>query len=448
MAPRNQTSPLVTDLYELTMAAAFLARGMNTTATFSLFSRRQPDRPYFVAAGLEFVLDFLETFAFAEEDTQYLRSSGLFEGTFIDFLEALRFTGDVWAMDEGTLFFPDEPVLEVTAPLIQAQLIEPILINAIGLHTMLATKAARCVQAAGGRGLIDFSLRRTQGVDAALAAARSSYLAGFQATSNVMAGKRYAIPVTGTMAHSFIQAFDRESEAFAAYAETFPQRTVLLVDTYDTIQGVLSAIPLARKMEAAGHPLVGIRLDSGDMVDLSRRARALLDEAGLAKVQIFASGGFDEFRIADVLSRGAAIDAFGMGTKVGVSADVPFTEMVYKLVRYRDRDVCKHSPGKVTLAGEKQVFRRMNPGGELKEDIIGCRQERPPVDTRALLHPVMERGRRTTPAPSLARIRETFRGELPKLPVKFRQLVPPAGAYPVRISRQLRALQPKAAPQG
>jgi nicotinate phosphoribosyltransferase len=445
MVLKSPISPLLTDLYELTMAAAYWANGMDTSATFSLFSRKQPERSYFVAAGLESVLDFLETFAFAPDDIDYLRKSGLFHGAFVDFLETLRFTGDIWAIGEGTLFFPNEPVLEVTAPLIQAQLIEPLLINAIGLNSMLATKAARCIQAAQGRGLIDFSLRRTQGIDAAMAAARSTFLTGFQATSNVAAGKRYGIPVTGTMAHSFIQAFDREADAFAAYAATFPDRTVLLVDTYDTLQGTRTAIPLARKMLAAGHPMVGLRLDSGDMVELSRQVRDLLDEAGLEKVQIVASGGFDEFRISEMLSRGAAIDTFGVGTKVGVSADVPYTEMVYKLVRYRDRDVCKRSPGKETLAGEKQVFRKRNAKGEWEQDIIGCRQERP-GDAQALLHPVMEKGWRTAPGPSLARIRETFRYGFSHLPEQFRQLVPPSRDYPVRISPRLRALQPKAMP--
>jgi nicotinate phosphoribosyltransferase len=432
-------SPLFTDLYELTMATGYWERGLDAQATFSLYLRGRPQRGYYVAAGLEPALAFLENFRFDAGDIDYLDRTGLFESAFLDYLAALRFSGDVCAFPEGTLFFPDEPILEVRAPIIEAQLLETFLINTIGLHTMIATKAARCVYAARGRGLIDFALRRTQGVDAGMAVARNTYLAGFDGTSNVLAARIYGIPAAGTMAHSFVQVFENEKEAFEAYARSFPDRTILLIDTYDTLQGAALAVEVAREMAVAGHALVGVRLDSGDLIALSRQVRAIFDAAGMPEVKIFASSGLDEYGVDRVIQSGAAIDAFGVGTKVGVSADLPFLDMVYKLVRYDDRDVRKLSPGKQTLAGEKQIFRRMDDKGRYQEDVIGTRNE---TDGRGqpLLETVMQAGRITRPLPSLEDIRQSFRSDFEKLPERYKRLSQPA-AYPVRLSSALKALQ-------
>jgi nicotinate phosphoribosyltransferase len=432
-------SPLFTDLYELTMAAGYWDRMLDDRATFSLYLRGRPQRGYYVAAGLAPALAFLENFRFDPGDVEYLDDTGLFQSAFLDFLAALRFSGDVCALPEGALFFPDEPILEVSAPIIEAQLLETFLINTIGLHTLIATKSARCVYAARGRGLIDFALRRTQGVDAGMAVARSTYLAGFDATSNVLAARTYGIPAAGTMAHSFVQAFEDEKAAFEAYARTFPDRAIFLIDTYDTLKGASLAVEVARKMAAAGHALVGVRLDSGDLTALSRQVRAIFDNAGMPEVKIFASSGLDEFGVERVVRSGAAIDAFGVGTKVGVSADLPYLDMVYKLVRYNDRDVRKLSPGKQTLAGEKQLFRRMDDQGRYLEDIIGTRGETHDRG-QALLKTVMRGGLITRPLPALEEIRHGFRSNFEKLPGRYKKLSQP-DAYPVRLSPALAALQ-------
>jgi nicotinate phosphoribosyltransferase len=431
--------PLFTDLYELTMAAGYWESGLDAQATFSLYLRGRPQRGYYVAAGLEPALTFLENYGFDTGEIDYLHRTGMFESEFLDYLAALRFSGDVRALPEGTLFFPDEPVLEVRAPMIEAQLLETFLINTIGLHTLIATKAARCVHAARGRGLIDFALRRTQGVDAGMAVARSTYLAGFKGTSNVQAARIYGIPASGTMAHSFVQVFEDESEAFEAFAKTFPDRTILLIDTYDTLRGAARAVEVARKMAAAGHALVGVRLDSGDLIALSRQVRAVFDNAGLPEVKVFASSGLDEYGIDRIVRSDAAIDAFGVGTKVGVSADLPYLDMVYKLVRYDDRNVRKLSPGKLTLAGEKQIFRRMDEKGCCIEDFIGTRDETDDLG-RPLLETVMQSGRITRPLPALEEIRKYFRSNFEKLPERYKNLSQPA-AYPVLLSSALKALQ-------
>ena len=376
MTESHRAGPLFTDLYELTMAASYFAHNVFDTATFSLFIRDvYATRNYFVAAGLEQVLDELAAFQFSDRDISYLQSTGRFSEQFINYLAQLRFTGEVYAMPEGTVFFANEPVMEVTAPIVEAQLIETFVLNTIGFQTMIASKAARCFHAAGGRPLIDFSLRRTQGQDAGIKVARSTFIAGFAATSNVLAGKIYGIPISGTMAHSYVSAFDNELDAFFAYADTFPDHSIFLIDTYDSVKGARHAAAVAKEMQKKGHALIGVRLDSGDMAGLSREVRKIFDDIGLLDVKIFASSGFDEFKIAKVISEGAAIDAFGVGTKVGVSADAPFVDVVYKMVRFKGRDVKKLSPDKVTLAGEKQVFRKSDQNGRYLEDIIGQRNE-------------------------------------------------------------------------
>ncbi len=434
-------SPLLTDLYELTMAAAYFDHQMNRPATFSLFLRHDPRRGYYVAAGLAPVLEFLASFRFESDDIAYLRETGLFKESFLDCLQGMTFQGDMWAMPEGTLFFPDEPILEVTAPLIQAQILETVLINIIGLHTLIASKAARCVDVAQGRPLIDFGLRRTHGDMAGLAAARSTYLAGFAATSNVLAGKRFTIPLAGTMAHSFVQSFESESEAFMAYIQSFPEHSILLIDTYDSIRGAHKAIQVAEKMRASGGRLIGVRLDSGDLVGLSEQVRRLFDDAGFKELKIFASGNLDEYRVAEAVAKGAAIDAFGVGTKIGVSADAPYLDMVYKMVQYADRPVCKLSAGKRTLAGRKQVFRLMDRHKRYKCDIIGLHDETIPQST-PLLGQVVKQGRVVVPTDDLPGCRRRFKAEFARLPAEYKALHEPA-RYSVEVSPNLRKIQPE-----
>ncbi len=440
MTTTNRIGPLFTDFYELTMAASYHAHGLFSDATFSLFVRGYPPRRnFFVAAGLEDVIHELETFGFDSGEIDYLKSTGRFSEDFIAYLARLRFSGRVAAMPEGTIFFPDEPILEITAPIIEAQILETFLLNTIGFSSLIASKAARCIHAAGGLPLIDFSLRRTQGHDAGLKVARSTYLAGFSATSNVLAGKIYHIPVSGTMAHSYVTAFNSERDAFAAYAETFPDHAIFLIDTFDTMDGARNAVNVAKEMKSKGKSLVGVRLDSGNMVELSRSVRSLLDEAGLPDVKIFASGGFDENEIADMLRKDARIDAFGVGTKVGVSADAPYLNIVYKMVRFNNRNVRKLSTGKATLAGEKQVFRQTGDDGFFKRDIIASREESI-TEALPLLEPVMENGKRLMPLPSLQAVRENFSRQFSRLGDRYKKLGQP-DRYPVSFSSRLSALQ-------
>jgi nicotinate phosphoribosyltransferase len=440
MTESYRAGPLFTDLYELTMAASYFAHEVFDTATFSLFIRDvYATRNYFVAAGLEQVLDELAAFQFSDQDISYLQSTGRFSEQFLNYLAQLRFTGEVYAMPEGTVFFANEPVMEVTAPIVEAQLIETFVLNTIGFQTMIASKAARCFHTAAGRPLIDFSLRRTQGQDAGIKVARSTFIAGFEATSNVLAGKIYGIPISGTMAHSYVSAFDNELDAFFAYADTFPDHSIFLIDTYDSIEGARHAAAVAKEMQKKGHTLIGVRLDSGDMVSLSREVRKIFDTAGLYDVKIYASSGFDEFKIAKVISEGAAIDAFGVGTKVGVSADAPFVDVVYKMVRFKGRDVKKLSPGKVTLAGEKQVFRKSDQNGRYLEDIIGQRNEII-SEGKPLLEKVMENGHLLRPHPQLQMLQEKFKENFASLDDGYKS-IQDHKAYPVKLSTRLKNLQ-------
>lgn len=433
--------PLFTDLYELTMAAGYFDRQLEDRATFSLFARSHAKRNYFVAAGLQETVDALTRFRFSDEEIDWLRQTGRFKRDFLAHLATLRFTGDVMAMAEGEIFFADEPILEVTAPLIEAQILETYVINTIGLASMLATKAARCVHAAAGRPIVDFSLRRTQGGHAGMAVARSSYIAGFAGTSNVLAGKIWGIPISGTMAHSFVTAFKSEREAFEAYADLFPDSAVFLIDTYDTLQGAGNAAVVGRQMQRRGHTLQGVRLDSGDMVALSRKVREILDEAGLTETKIFASSGFDEHSLNRLITEGARIDAFGVGTRMGVSADAPYLDMVYKMVRLGDRDVRKESEGKTTLAGEKQVFRRMDGNDRFCGDLIAWRHETV-QQAQPLLEPTMENGRPVGPRPTLDQIRQRAADNLTRLDEKYKRLTDPE-PYPVEVSDRLSDLQEK-----
>ena len=367
---------LFTDLYELTMAQTYFEWGMFAPATFDLFFRSYPpNRGYMVCAGLEDVLDFLEGVSFGDGGRAYLRETGMFTDDFLDFLGDLQFTGSVRALPEGRIFFANEPVLEVTAPMIEAQLVETLIINRLNFQSLQATKSARCVSAARGRAVSDFGARRAPGVDSALTMARSGFIAGFQSTSNVMAARRYNIPPAGTMAHSMITAFPTELEAFRAYAAAFPQRTILLLDTYDTIEGAHNAAQVGREMETQGHRLAGVRLDSGDYLDLSRKVRRILDDAGLDYVRIVASGGLDEYEIDRLVCEGAPIDIFGVGTKVTTSADAPYSDMSYKLACYDGRPVMKLSPEKVSPPGAKQVYRLRDSEGQFQRDVVTLQEE-------------------------------------------------------------------------
>jgi nicotinate phosphoribosyltransferase len=435
---------LVTDLYELTMAACYHDHRMFDGAAFSLFVRDYPPRRrYFVAAGLEDALLYLRDLRFAPADLEYLDSLKLFKKDFLDYLASFRFSGDVQAIPEGRLFFVNEPVLEVEAPLIEAQLVETCLINAINLQTMIATKASRCFQAAGERQLVDFSLRRTQGTEAGLKVARASYIGGFAATSNVLAGRTYGLPVVGTMAHSFVTGFEREMDAFRAFARTFPQNTVLLLDTYDTVCGAVNAARIGREMAERGESLKGVRLDSGNIAGLSRKVRRIMVQAGLGDATVFASGGLDEDEIRRIIRRGGDIDAFGVGTKMGVSADAPYLDMAYKMVEYAQRPALKLSPGKATWAGRKQVFRLPAAGGRLKKDVIGLRDDRLPGEP--LLQKVMGRGKIAARLPSLPEIRQRFLDDFSRLDEKFKTAAVSGLLFPVSFSPRLRRLQAKAA---
>ena len=425
---------LLTDLYELNMVASYLRRDMNGTATFSLFVRRlPPSRGFIVAAGVESCLDFLEQLRFEAEDLRFLRSSLGFTPEDVEAFRRFRFTGDVWAIPEGRIAFAGEPLLEVTAPLPEAQLIETFLLNRVTFETMIASKAARCVIAAAGRDTVDFSFRRTHGIEAGIDVARLSAMVGFAATSNVEAARRFGLVAAGTMAHSYVEAFPSEIEAFRAFAEDFPGRATFLVDTYDTIAGVKAAISVIRQLELGGR--LGIRLDSGDLSELSRKARRLLDRAGLRHVRIFASGSLDELAIDDLVRGGAPIDAFGVGTKMGVSADYPYLDSAYKLVRYEDRPVMKMSRDKVTAPGRKQVFRRSRPFS----DVLGLHEEQVPAGRQRLLEPLMTKGKRNAPRPPLSESLAIFQADLAALPQGASELRSPKSP-PVRSTEALRRL--------
>ena len=436
--PPEETG-LFADLYELTMAQAYFRHGMFAPATFSLFIREYPpNRGYLVAAGLEDALDFLEAMKFGPSSIAYLKSTGIFTDDFLDYLGAVRFTGSVRAIPEGRLFFANEPVLEVTGPIIEAQIAETFIINQINLQTLLATKAARCVWACQGRTVSDFASRRTHGTDAALKMARCSYIGGFESTSNVLAAKMYGIPPAGTMAHSFISSFPSESDAFNAYSETFPNRTILLLDTYDTIVGARKAVETAKNLEKAGNRLVAVRLDSGDYDSLSRQVRQILDEADLPYVRIVASGGLDEYELERLVNGGAPIDLFGVGTKAGVSADAPWTDMAYKLVCYDGRPVMKLSTDKESPPGAKQVFRMRDGDGNWFRDVVALSDEKV-AGADGLLCTVMHEGQRVADSPTLEEIRDRFNQDWPSLDSRFKALVGPP-RFPVQVSPKLQRL--------
>jgi nicotinate phosphoribosyltransferase len=425
---------LLTDLYQLNMVYAYAANGMAGEAVFEFFFRRFPERRNFLmAAGLEQALDFLEGLRFTADDLDWLKASGRFDDVFVARLADFRFTGSVHAVAEGTIVFPNEPILRVTAPLPQAQLVETRLINILHFQTLIASKAARAVLAAPDKLLVDFGLRRAHGAEAGLMAARASYLAGFAGTATILAGRLWDIPLYGTMAHSFIQAHDSEASAFEAFARARPKGLVLLIDTYDTVAAAHEVVRLAPKLRAAGIEIEGVRLDSGDLVALSRAVRGVFDQGGLQHVTIFASGGLDEDDLARFAQAGAPIDGYGVGTSLTTSSDVPALDCAYKLQEYAGVARRKRSAGKATWPGRKQVWRRHGADGVMTGDLLGL--EGPARDGEPLLRPVMIDGRRL-PGPSLADARAHAAANLARLPEALRDL-DRAVPYPVEIGEDL-----------
>ena len=418
------------------MLQAYFEEHMSDTAVFSLFVRRLPERRnYLLACGLEDVLDFLETFRFDDAALGYLTSLGRFSDRFLRHLAELRFTGDVYAVPEGTPIFPPEPIVEVAAPIAEAQVIEAVVMNHIHLQTVLASKASRVVEAARGRQVVDFGMRRMHGVETSLRAARAFHVAGVAATSNVAAGQAYGLRVAGTLAHSYIQAHDDEYDAFRAFARLYPD-TTLLVDTYDTLDGVRKVVDLAREL-GPDCRVSAVRLDSGDLCTLAFEARRILDAAGLQRVHIFASGGLNEDEIAQLIAAGAPIDGFGVGTDMGVSRDAPALDIAYKLVEYAGRGRVKLSPGKAILPGRKQIF-RVERDGLADHDVLGRHDEADPG--RPLMRQVMRDGVRLAEgrvSPDDAR--ECARRELDRLPAPIRHLAPAQPPYRVDISAALEA---------
>jgi len=412
---------LFTDLYELTMAASYHARGLDEPATFDLFFRRLPEqRRFLVSCGLEQCLDYLENLRFDEGELSYLATLDLFDDSFLDRLRELHFTGEAWAVPEGEAVFEREPVIRVTAPLIEAQLVETYLLNCLSHQTMVASKAARVALACGDHDFMDFSARRVQGGDAALLGSRASYVAGASATSLVLAGQVFAIPVSGTMAHSYVMRFRREADAYRAFARDLPGRAVLLIDTYDTVEGARRVVEVAAELAIEGIRVQAVRLDSGDLAGLARRVRSVLDEGGLTGVRIVASGDLDEHRISSLLKDGAPIDSFGVGTKMGASTDAPSLDAVYKLVEDADGPKIKSSPDKATLPGRKQVHRSRG-AAVLESDLIALHDEEV-LGAEPLLEQVLVDGARTSPSPSLDAVRRRCRETLAMLPQGLRGL--------------------------
>ena len=430
-------TPLLTDLYQLNMLQAYLDHGETDTALFEFFVRRLPARRQFlIATGLEQALEFLEGVRFAPEEIAWLKSTGRFEQNLLDYLAEFRFRGDVHAMPEGTVFFANEPILRVTASLPQAQLMETRLINILHYQTLIASKAARFVLLAPDRLLVDFGLRRAHGAEAGLMAARASYIAGFAGTATVLAEKEFGMPTFGTMAHSYIQAHDNESEAFARFAQSRPDNLTLLIDTYDCDAAARKVVKVAPRLRARGIHIAAVRIDSGDLIALSRSVRKILDDGGLFDTSIFASGGLDEEEVAQIVESKAPIAGLGIGTSLTVSADAPSLDCAYKLEEYAGKARRKHSAGKATWPGRKQVWRR-SLDGRFQGDTIGLADEQ--QDGAPLLQQVMRGGQRMVPSPSLAEVREHAAGQLQMLPEEIRRLKS-ASVYPVEISGALKQL--------
>jgi len=433
-------SALLTDLYQLTMLQTYYERGMTGTAVFELFFRRLPpkQRNFLLAAGLEQVVQFLEGLCFQPDELEWLVRQNHFTPKFIDQLAELRFTGDVDAMPEGTVLFASEPIIRVVAPLPEAQLVETRLMNLMHFQTMIASKAARAVIQAPDKLLVDFGLRRAHGAEAGLLAARATYLAGMSGTATVLAGTMYGVPIFGTMAHSFIQAHESESEAFENFARSHPDNITFLIDTYDTEAAAHKIVKLAPKLTRDGIKIRAVRLDSGDLAEHARKVRRIFDDGGLPEVKIFASGGIDEFALRDLLRiKQAPIDGFGIGSGMDTSYDVPTFDCAYKLQEYAGRPRRKRSEGKATWPGRKQVYRRYGGDERMSGDVLTLDQD--PHPGEALLKPVMRGGHRLPGLETLDQARTRAREQLARLPEALRSLEP-APLYPVAVSNTLKAL--------
>jgi nicotinate phosphoribosyltransferase len=434
----DTSSPLLTDLYQLNMIQAYLEHGKTETAVFEFFVRKlPPTRGFLVAAGLEQALDFLERLHFTPDELEWLERTGRFSKDLIDYLARLRFAGDVDAMTEGTVFFPNEPILRVCAPLPVAQLVETRLINLLHFQTVIASKAARFVRIAPAKLLVDFGLRRAHGAEAGLLAARASYIAGFAGTATMLGNALYGIPIYGTMAHSFIQAFDDEMAAFEAFASSRPDNLVLLLDTYDTEAAAKKVVALSPRLKAAGIAVRGVRLDSGDMIALAKSVRRILDEGGLIDTIIFASGGIDEAELVAMERARTSIDGYGIGTSLATSFDCPALDCAYKLQEYAGVARRKRSAGKATWPGRKQVWRRYGADGRMAGDMLSLESDSHEGDR--LIVPVMRAGKRIAAAPDLAEVRKRAADQMQRLPEPLRQLSPEA-ALPVRVGDTLRDL--------
>lgn len=431
-------SALLTDLYQLTMLQGYYEQNMEELAVFEFFVRKLPEnRGYLVAAGLAQVLTYLEQLQFSSDEIEWLTSTGRFKPAVLDRLETLKFTGDVHAMPEGTVFFANEPILRITAPLPEAQLIESRIINLLHFQILIASKAARSVLIAPDKLLVDFGMRRAHGSEAALLAARASYLAGFTGSATVAAGMHFGIPIYGTMAHSFIQAYPSESQAFADFAKANPDNVVFLIDTYDTEAGAQKAVDLTAALHAQDIKIKGVRIDSGDLADHARKVRSILDRGGLNHTTIFASGNIDEYKLAELMAEQAPIDGFGIGTRMDVSADVPYLDCAYKLQEYAGIARRKRSEGKATWPGRKQIYRNYDDNGIMSGDTVTV--DNAPCAGQPLLQLVMQRGKTVAGQPTLIEAREYTRRQLNGLPMSLRQLSN-TSEYPVIISAELQAL--------
>jgi nicotinate phosphoribosyltransferase len=422
-SPRTCPSedPLLLDLYQLTMLQAYWQGGMNEIAVFEFFVRRLPrQRGFLLAAGLEQVLQYLENLRFRPDDIAWLRSLGRFDPGFLNWLAGFRFEGDVHAMPEGTIFFPNEPILRVTAPMPQAQLVESRIVNLLQFQTLIATKAARMVLQQPGAILIDFGLRRAHGAEAGLLAARAAYIAGFSGSATLAAERAFGVPAFGTMAHSFVQAHATEETAFRRFAAAWPGNVTLLIDTYDTIAAAHRVVALAHELAAAGITVGGVRLDSGDLIALSKEVRAIFDAAGLNNLRIFASSSVDEYFLAEAAAAGAPIDGYGIGTLLTTSADLPYLDCAYKLQEYAGTPRRKRSAGKATWPGRKQVFRRFDDCGMITADTVTL--EGDPQPGLALIEPVMRSGGRLGPGEAVGSIRQRATAALASLPQLLRKL--------------------------
>jgi nicotinate phosphoribosyltransferase len=432
------TSPLTTDLYELNMIQAYLDNGEDKEAVFEFFVRRLPPRRGFLlAAGLEDALDYLETLRFSAAEIDWLKSTGRFRDNLLDYLKNFRFTGDVHAIPEGSVCFPNEPLIRITAPLPQAQLVESRLINILHFQTLIASKAARMVLAAPGKILSDFGLRTAHGAEAGLYSARASYLAGFAGAANVLAGERYGVPIVGTMAHSFVQVHDDEMTAFENFARARPQGVILLIDTYDTEQGARKVVELAPRLAADGIAIRGVRIDSGDLTAMARKVRGILDDGGLRDVVILVSGGINEDVLQTMMKEKAPIDGFGIGVNLAASVDVPALDCAYKLQEYAGKPKRKLSEGKATWPGRKQVWRAYDADGRMRGDILSLENDN--QSGEPLVVPVMRAGKRIAPVPTLAQIRERAAGDLARLPGPLARLEQ-GFDYPVNVADALTAL--------